>query len=81
MENEIQDLGTTENRLKDTKHFERRKLRSKIYTFIALIVLFYTLALIYSAWIKSQAITRQEAIRRVEIANDIPQWEVLIVKK
>ena len=73
MDNEITDFSNRENRLKGTKHFERRKLKSKIYIFIAIIVLFYALSLIYATAIANASTTRQMMITNAQIINGIPQ--------
>ena len=74
MENEI--FGTAEKRLKGTKYWERRQLFNKVMWAILILVAVFFVCRIYSAYIESQAITKQERITQAQIINHIPQWKI-----
>ncbi len=83
MENEI--YGSRENRLKGTKHFERRQKKSLFFKIVIFLIVAFAFSLIYTQLLMAQSITRQQRInqynRETQISNGIDQREWTIVYK
>ena len=88
MKNEIdfdfQDNKTEANRLKGTRDFEIRERNYKIWFWFCWIMLVVALCLFYSVSITCHAMTRQQRLdqylKQSQLANNIPQWKVVITK-
>jgi heme/copper-type cytochrome/quinol oxidase subunit 2 len=78
--NEFQDNKSAADRLKGTKHFEKRRMIKWFWILLAVIIFALIFSFSYAHDIATSSQTRQQRldqyIKQVQVANGIPSYQI-----